>query len=332
MIENVLPSFRWVAYFYLVIKYEVVYKNVLMLLLIGMKNDFGSVMTMKYNYIKAYKDNDEMRKSLNELTGKTFGFNFENWYSNGFWGDKFIPHSLVDGNKVIAHVSVNLMNFDLDGTEKHYIQIGTVMTDKDYRGQGLSRYLMQKVIDEYKEKSDGIYLFGNDSVINFYPRFGFIKSKEYQYSKDICSINNVNKMEQVDMSDAVKWKDFFNTVKNSVSNDRFTMNNPGLVAFWTRWSSSVYYLAEEDTYIIADVKGENLFIKQIIASHKVNLETVTSSFGSEIKKVILGFSPYDGNGYKVDEYHEEDCTLFILGKDLESIENKKLIFPTLSHA
>lgn len=287
---------------------------------------------MKYTYIKAYKDNDKMRKSLNELTEKTFCFNFENWYSNGFWGDKFIPHSLVDGDKVIAHMSVSLMDFDLDGTKKHYIQIGTVMTDKDYRGQGLSRYLMQRIIHEYKENSDGIYLFANDSVINFYPKFGFIKSKEYQYSKDIYSINNAKRIKQVNISDKAKWEDFMSTVNNSVSNDRFTMNNPGLIAFWTRWSSSVYYLAEENTYVIADVKGEKLFIKQIIANHKVNLETVISSFGSEIKKVTLGFTPYDGNGYKVDEFHEEDCTLFILGNDLENIENKKLIFPTLSHA
>lgn len=303
-----------------------------MLLFMGIKNDFGSVMTMKYTFIKAYKDDDKMRKSLNELTEKNFWFNFENWYTNGFWGDKFIPYSLADGNKVIAHVSVNIMDFNLDGTDKHYIQIGTVMTDKDYRGQGLGRYLMQKVIDEYKEKSDGIYLFGNDSVMNFYPKFGSIKSKEYQYSKDINSINNVKKIQQVDMSDKSKWEDFFNTVKNSVSNDRFTMDNPGLIAFWTRWSSSVYYLAEEDTYIIADVEGEKLFIKQIIASRKVNLETVINSFGCDIKKVTLGFTPKDVTGYTIDEYHEEDCTLFILGKDLESIENKKLIFPTLSHA
>ncbi|PJI08576.1 MULTISPECIES: GNAT family N-acetyltransferase [Clostridium] len=287
---------------------------------------------MKYAYIKSYKDNDKMRTSLNELTEKTFGFNFENWYSNGFWGDKFIPHSLIDGDKVIANVSVSLMDFDLDGIEKHYIQIGTVMTDKNYRGQGLSHYLMEKVIDKYKENSDGIYLFGNDSVINFYPKFGFVRSKEYQYSKDVYSINNIKKIQQVDMSGKVKSKAFFNTVSNSISNDRFTMNNPGLIAFWTICSSSVYYLAEEDTYIIADAKGENLFIKQIIAGHKVNLETVINSFGNDIKKVTLGFTPYDATGYTIDEYREEDCTLFILGKDLENIENKKLIFPTLSHA
>ncbi|SHJ06293.1 Acetyltransferase (GNAT) domain-containing protein [Clostridium cavendishii DSM 21758] len=287
---------------------------------------------MKYIYIKNYKDNDKLRKSLNELTEKTFCFNFEKWYSNGFWGDKFIPHSLVDGDKVVANVSVNLMDFEMDGEKKRYIQIGTVMTDKDYRGQGLSRYLIEVIIDEYKEKSDGIYLFGNDSVLSFYPKFGFVKSKEYQYSKNIYCIDNVKKIEQVDISDEVKWEAFFDVVKSSISNDRFTMNNPGLIAFWTRWSNSIYYLPEEDTYIIADIKKEQLFIKQIVAKHKVNLEAVINSFGNEIKKVTLGFTPYDGTGYDVDDFHEEDCTLFILGKDLENIENNKLIFQTLSHA
>lgn len=51
-----------------------------------------------------------------------------------------------------------------------------------------------------------------------------------------------------------------------------------------------------------------------------------------IKKVTHGFTPYDATGYTIDQYNQEDCTLFILGKDLESIENKKLIFPALSHA
>ena len=75
-----------------------------------------------------------------------------------------------------------------------------------------------------------------------------------------------------------------------------------------------------------------LFIHQIIATHKINIEKVISSFGSKIKKVILGFTPYEANGYNVEELHTEDCTLFILGKDLENMEKKKLTFPTISHA
>jgi predicted GNAT family N-acyltransferase len=287
---------------------------------------------MKYNYITDYKDDDKLRKSLNELAEKTFGITFENWYTNGFWGNKHIPHSLMHDNKIIANVSVNLMDFYMDGIEKHYIQIGTVMTYKDYRGQGLSRYLIQKILDQYIDKVDGIYLFGNDRVLNFYPKFGFVKSKEYQYSKNINSSDNVKRIELVDMTDKEKWEKFFYTVRSSVNNDRFTIDNPGLIAFWTRWSKSVYYLAKEDAYVIADIEGENLFVKQIIATHKVELETVISSFGSDIKKVTLGFTPYDEKGYTVREFQEEDCTLFILGKDLENIEYKKLIFPVLSHA
>lgn len=287
---------------------------------------------MKYTYITDYKDNDKLRKSFNELTQKTFEFNFEGWYNSGFWREKYIPHSLTIDDKVIANISVNIMDFDMDGKKKHYIQIGTVMTDKDYRGQGLARYLMEKVIDEYKDKTDGIYLFGNDSVLNFYPKFGFTQSKEYQYSKNICSVDNVNKAEHVDISDKENLRRFLEAVENSTSNDRFTMDNVGLIAFWTIGSKLVYYLPEEDAYIIASVKDKNVFIHQIIADHKVSLEKAISSFGSGIKNVTLGFTPYECCGYDVKELHEEDTTLFILGKDLENIERQKLMFPTLSHA
>lgn len=287
---------------------------------------------MNYTFIKDYKDNDKMRKSLNELTEKTFRFSFEEWYSNGFWTEKYIPYSLIDGDRVIANVSVNIMDFDFDGVKKNFIQIGTVMTDEAYRGQQLSSFLMKKVIEDYKENSDGIYLFCGDDVVNFYPKFGFVKCKEYQYSKEVNLSDKPNKAERLDLSDNLRWDDFFSTVKNSVTNDRFTMDNPGLIAFWTKLGYSVYYLGEKDAYIIAFVDGENLFLNQIIAKHKVNLEDVISSFGSDIKKVKLGFTPNTKNGYNIEEYHKEDCTLFILGKDLEIIEREKLMFPILSHA
>lgn len=287
---------------------------------------------MKYTFIKDYRDHDEFRKSLNELTEKTYGFNFEEWYECGFWGEKYVPHSLVDHGRVIANVSVNLMDFEIDGITKHYIQIGTVMTAQEYRRQGLSRYLMEKVIDEYKEIVDGIYLFGNDSVLEFYPKFGFRKSIEYQYSKDICSNNDIMKVKHLDMSNKDNQEKFLSGVRESISNDRLTMDNLGLMAFWTMGSDSIYYLAEEEAYIIAEIEKDELVIHQVIASHKIDLDTIIGAFGSEIKRVELGFTPSNEEGYNVKELHKEDCTLFILGEDLAKIEEKKLMFPTLSHA
>lgn len=119
---------------------------------------------MKYTYVKDYKNNDKLRGSFNELAKKVYHIDFADWYDNGFWGEEYIPYSLVDGESIIANVSVKLMDFKMDGIDKNYIQIGTVMTDERYRRLGLIRYLMDKIIHEYKGKVDGIYLFANDTV------------------------------------------------------------------------------------------------------------------------------------------------------------------------
>lgn len=99
-------------------------------------------MEEKYRLIKAYRDNERYRKSFDELSKTTFDLSFEDWYQNGFWKEDYIPYSIVDGSKVVANVSVSKMKFNYNGKIKHYIQLGTVMTDKAYRNQGLIRRIM----------------------------------------------------------------------------------------------------------------------------------------------------------------------------------------------
>lgn len=289
---------------------------------------------MQYKYITNYKNNDILRKSFNELTEKTYSFNFVEWFQNGFWDENYIPYSLADGEKIIANVSVNKMDFTLDGAEKRYIQIGTVMTDKAYGGQGLSRYLMEKVIEEYVNKVDGIYLFANDQVLNFYPKFGFTKTKEYQYSKLVDVNNNSKSILHVNMADSINRNQFLETAKNCVNHERFSMHNFGLIAFMTTGPmiNKIYYCPGEDAYVVADIKEGDLSVHQIISLHRVNLDNIINSFDNTIRKVYLGFTPYDSDGYEINEYYEEDCTLFCLGKDFENIDKRKLMFPTLSHA
>lgn len=290
------------------------------------------MITMKYTFIKDYKNDDNLRTSFNDLARETFSLNFIDWYNNGFWGDYYIPYSLVDKGKVIANVSVNIMDFSLDGEDKHFIQLGTVMTHKDYRGQGLSRYLMEKIIEEYEPKVDGFYLFANDSVLDFYPRFGFVKGREYQYSNEIASSRNIKSVRLFHMKTKENWTMFLEAVKKSVYNDRFGVKNLGLIAFYTVHSNLVYYLKKEACYAVAEISEDKLFLHQIVADHKVDLDKVIASFGSGIKKVILGFTPINGEGYHLEEIHEENSTLFIRGKALDTIENKRLMFPVLSHA
>lgn len=157
---------------------------------------------MKYRYCTAVRDHDALRKSFNKLTGKTFGFDFENWYRSGGWGAFYVPHVLLDGERVISNVSVNWIKFDICGVKKTYLQLGTVMTDEAYRGQGLNRRIMERVLEEYSSKVDGMYLFANDTVRRYYPKFGFRASKEYEYyiPRGLMGDLSPYEIEKVDMA------------------------------------------------------------------------------------------------------------------------------------
>jgi len=63
--------------------------------------------------------------------------------------------------------------------------------DSDFRKQGLNRWLIEKALNEWKEKCDGIYLYANDSVVDFYPKFGFIPIHEYRYSSTLSKKDGV---------------------------------------------------------------------------------------------------------------------------------------------
>lgn len=293
---------------------------------------------MKYTFIKDYKNQEKFRRSFCEMAKRMFGINIGKWYDKGLWGEKYIPYSLVDGDKVIANVSVNLMEFEMDGVMKKYIQLGTVMTEKAYRGQGCLRYLMEMILEEYKGQVDGFYLFANDSVLEFYPKFGFVKSKEYQYSKVISGehratgSDKVNKIVAVDMGKKENLDKLLEIVGKGKLQYRFQMkNNPELIGFYAM-DEYIYQIEDRDTYVFAEVKGDKLIIQDIISEEEVNLDEVIAAFGNEIKKVELGFTPYDKGTYMIEELHEEDTTLFIIGEDLKQIADKKLCFPALSHA
>ena len=66
-----------------------------------------------YKIIKNYRDNEQLRHSFNELAMKTFDIDFEDWYQNGYWTDRYNPHSIVIDGKVVANVSVNTTVFEI---------------------------------------------------------------------------------------------------------------------------------------------------------------------------------------------------------------------------
>lgn len=287
-----------------------------------------------YQVIKSYRDNAELRKSFNELAKKTFGLNFEDWYQNGFWGDNYNPYSVVIDGKVVANVSVNKTDMLFDGEVKHFLQLGTVMTDEDYRNQGLSRRIMDEIEADYAAKVDGVYLFGNDSVLEFYPRFGFMKGEEYLYSKNVSLVGEL-RIERVMMNNAQSWQELIGAMDRNIFRGKMDMlHNNELIMFYVSkfMQENVYYHQASDTYVIAEVEENRLFIHNIFSSSLTKLDDVIALFGKEIKEVTLGFTPLEAEEYTVESYHEEDCTFFVKGDIVQVMKAGKLRIPSLSHA
>lgn len=289
---------------------------------------------MEYQLIRDYKHNDCLRKSFQELTRKTFGFDLEEWYRDGYWGDSYIPYSFVDGDKVISNVSVNQMHITMDGEIKNLIQLGTVMTEESYRNRGLGRLLIEEVMKEYNGKVDGVYLFANDSVLDYYPKFGFKAVKEYRYRKYINSEVSNNGIIKVDMNRKENREQVLNIVHNLIENNNLHMDNYGLYSFYLTgvMNDQVYYCDSEDAYVVSAIQEHILYLNQIIADHRVDTDKIAEAFGPDIKEVVLGFVPFDTTGYEAEEHKEEDCTLFVIGEALEVFDKRYLRFPVLSHA
>ena len=290
---------------------------------------------MNTSIINGYRTQDNLRRSFNALAAKTFdGLDFETWYQSGYWSDRYNPYSIVIDGAVVANVSVNTIDFMWNGERKHFIQLGTVMTEERFRNQGLIRRIMDKIDQDYEQTVDGIYLFANDIVLDFYPKFVFRKSTEYRCTKPF-STSQACSMVQIPMKNKEDWNKLESAMRQSVSYSRFHMiDNDNLIMFYVTgfMQDNVYYSEEYDTYVIAETDKDTLTVYNIFSAKKYPLDDILSAFGSDIQQVILGFTPIDAEGYSVCAFREEDCTLFIKGRGLDDFEQDKLIFPTLSHA
>lgn len=282
--------------------------------------------------LHSYRENEELRRSFNELATKVFGLNFEGWYQNGFWKDNYDPYSVVEDGKVVANISVNTCDMNYDGTVKHLLQLGTVMTDSDYRGKGYSRKIMERILDDFEENVDGIYLFANDSVVDFYPKFGFEEREEYQYSKAV-SIGSDCTAELVPMSTKEDWDKMNRILDGTEQNSKMYMvGNSGLYMFYLSqfMQENTFYIADCDSYAIAEVEDDTLLLHAIIGNG--NVDEVISAFGKEIKKVVLSFTPKDTKGYDKNVLIEEDTHLFVKGKFFDETKRDEYMFQAITHA
>jgi GNAT superfamily N-acetyltransferase len=285
-----------------------------------------------YQFIKNYRDIDDYRKSLNDLTTAVYGFSFEHWYQLGYWRDKYCPYSLLHQGRVVANISANPIEFQADERVYHTLQIGTVMTDPAYRNQGLSRVLMNIVLEEYENKCDLIYLYANDSVLEFYPKFGFKEAPEYIYTKEFQQGERTYRFDKLDGRRMEAQQLIMEIIASSNPVSRYSMlNNPGLPMFYLSsfLAENIYYCEELELLAIVEYEEDKLRLIDIYCGKDFDLEKVIQSLISKpIMQVSLGFTPINTADFNCVPLKEEGTTFFVKGNNF--VEKGKL--PELSHA
>lgn len=289
----------------------------------------------EYEFLVGYQKEAKHRNALNALVKKIFGISFEDWYKAGYWNEKYIPYSLFDGEKAIANVSVNIMDFIILGEKKRYIQIGTNLTDEQYRNKKLSRFLMEQVLKEWNDKCDLIYLYANRTVLEFYPKFDFKSVKEYEYYKSIENKNSKEQAEKLDMDLKSNRDKLYEYAKNTRVYGKISMQeNADLVMFYCTsfLKDNVYYIKSLNVIAVAIFKEEELHLWDVFGKFEGPLDHIIDSLAnSKTKKVILGFTPKEDSSYEIREISGDD-TLFVQNDKTMLFNKNKMMFPLLSHA
>lgn len=295
---------------------------------------------VEYEYAVQIREDEAIRASFNELTARIYGFDFEKWYQGGWWKSAYQPHVLLEGGKVVANVSVNPMICTIDGQEKRVVQLGTVMTDEAFRNKGLSRYLMERVLEEWKERCDSIYLFANGSVLDFYPKFGFVKAQEYAFSMNLKPGDQPDQRAvKLDMETDKDRQKLLKMAAESKAQSRLEIwRDPGLLMFYADGigtvHDSVYYIEEMDTVVIAKQQGSTCRILDVFSRGEVSLKEAGLAVAAPgTERLEFGFAPLqEDEAIEAVPCENEDDTLFVMGEAAQLFEQQKLKFPELTHA
>lgn len=301
-----------------------------------MPTSFVTIQTRVYQFDYDYKDTSFRRQALNKAALHTWGFSFEHWYQAGLWEDRCIPYSLFDKGKLVSHVTATLFSFALEGKTLRALQLGTVMTDPDYRGRGLSRWLIERVLSDFYGRVDFFFLYANDSVLDFYPRFGFQKADEFIAVTDRFTAPP-SPVQKLDAQNADDRQLLCCIASRTVPQYRMTpLQNQAMILLYSGYSElsflqdCLYYLPAFEAVAIAEHTADTLVLYDLLSPQKTALqEVICSLLRPETKRAELHFVPEEPDSFSLIPCREENTTLFVRGTRL--FAERQLCLPLTSH-
>ena len=211
------------------------------------------------------------------------------------------------------------------------IQIGTVGTLPEYRNQGLSKYLMELVLNKYNNSTELVFLFANDTVLDFYPKFGFQRAMESIYILNSSIPNPQYSTRKLNLNSIVDLKIIEELLnKRQMLTSIFGATDFQFITMWHLiygFPENIFYLEDEDIIIIYTINNNQMHIWDIIYSKKFDFSKVFPKFiaGNSVNSIYYYFPP-DKVNFNYDEVIEDKKSIFFI-KGNFPLKGKYFKFP-----
>lgn len=268
--------------------------------------------------------------ALVETVFRASGSNFRPWKERGGWHPGYDVFAIERNGDILATVGRERMRFVIDGKEGEGFQLGAVATHPDHRGQGLSRRLLSRVLDDVAERP--VILFGNVRVVDFYPRFGFTRIAQSRFTAPI-TVESARAAPTLDLEKPGDraWLAAL-CARARAPDTAFSARDyyPTLLWHLTYKPRPVFRLDEVDAAVVASVEKERLVLHDVIASRPFDLrEALPQLASSHVTALEFGFGPGDWwPSAAASPADEPDSPFFV--RNLPPLPARAFRFPDLA--
>ena len=187
---------------------------------------------------------------------------------------------------------------------------------------------MREVLSRLPED---VYLFANDSVLDFYPRFGFRKGTERQCVRAVepAKAQAARPFDPMRPENRARLERLLRLPRPGEAMS--LLDNPQLYLFYLLgpMQDCLYEMPGQAGLAVVEREGDVLTLHALLSDRSP--EWAAGCFAG-VRVLRLGYTPADAAGFACETYQEEDTTLFYRGHTVEELLSRGAMFPTLSHA
>jgi len=244
-----------------------------------------------------YRDIEHLRQNFFDFIPKVYkGLSFKKWYELGFWNDRYIPFSMFYQGKIISNVSVYEIKIIIKDEIKKAVQLATIGTLPEYRNYGLATKLIINIMKKYERDTSLFFLFANNDVLNFYPKFGFRPINEWIFSSDISLKKQNLNARKLDMNKLEDQELLQNLLRTRLPiTTKFGATDYSHIFLWHSvyfWKDFLWYIAEKNIIIVGYIHKNSMHIYDIVHNTPFSAKEIMPCIAmQQINKIFFYFTP-----------------------------------------